>query len=873
MYNAPRELLSFCLVIDNPFFTTINSGASADAASNASSNTSSTVAAPTPSAPSSSLSAALAVGIERQLLSGRGDMRPGLVQAYLMDDDLMTVEETSSVLSTFINRQDTSSSSSNNNRATKQRPCPTVFQKTIDIILRLQSKSLTLDPPDMLRLASSALTSSPAINMFAGWELVEENLFLSLDKDEMFIRITAHDTQLLEYAAKQGIYLNTHPYSFAGGAPLVYSRAMDEDLNRSVDAFLTVYPESGEITATAKGGASGSRNATSRGFILEAPDRSRLTVRLIRESLRFGGCGIQIAEMKKRQTLVRNFFPLHSSRHSERLHLNQWGSLWTMLSANPLLQDNANVVEYFGEEVALYFLWIVKFTKTLIPLAAIGLVCGIISTVAKSTDSAGSTKDVAGGLFSFACVLWGVGWNISWIRCEQAFAVEHGQDVQMSQELVRDEFEPTGEQPVAPTDIFNMKFDVPLTLRRLADGSLVNLTSDKTRRLLMRYGVAYPIILLLTAAMLTTMVLLTYWRFENPDSTIVSYACSALSIVASSVFGFMFDFSAEKFNAMENNRTESEEAAQVIGKNFFFNFFSKFFTLLTIMLWPADVGSVPVLDAERLEQIETQMLVVCVIKPMVQNVQEIIVPVLMTQLRVRRDVHDGSTYRGLVSLITREVVDMDRVQVEVGDTSTTVAREQRARSLWLEAQMQPYESTRGDYLEITLQFGFMTMFAATFPWSAVAALVYNVMEVRVDAWKLLNFHQRPMARPANTIGAWNSISFFIVCVALATNGYLIAIMGRFRDAIKINADSDAQKYQFFAAVQYIWLVCIFFLFATVSRNSSVTLKIKAKQSLLTNFATRKRIRNILRSQYEKKTGTGVVSRSEADPRMFNANEV
>ncbi|CUE63962.1 Hypothetical protein, putative [Bodo saltans] len=765
----------------------------------------------------------------------------------------------------------------NANAPSHQRPTPTPFQKTIDIILRLQSKSLLLDPPDMLRRASPSSLLAPTNHMFAGWELVEENLFLSLDKDELFIRITANDDQLLEYAAKQGIYLNTHPYSFAGGAPLVYSRAMDEDLHRSVDSFLTVYPESviasaSAYSVTAKGGASGARNATTRGFILEAPDRSRLTVRLIRESLRFGGCGIQIAEMKKRKTLVRNFFPLHSSQHSERLNLHQWGSLMTMFSTTPLLQDNANVVEYFGEEVALYFLWIVKFTKTLIPLAAIGFVCGIISSVAKSTNSAGSTQDVAGGLFSFACVLWGVGWNIRWLRCEQAFAVEHGQDAQMSQELVRDEFEPTGEEPVAPTDIFNMKFDVPLTLRRLADGSLVNLTSNKTRRLLMRYAVAYPIILLLTAAMLTVMVLLTYWRFQNPDSNVVSYASSALSIVASSGFGWIFDFAAEKFNSMENNRTESEEAAQVIGKNFFFNFFSKFFTLLTIMLWPADVGSRPVDDAERLDQIEAQMLVVCVVKPMVQNIQEIVLPIVMTQLRIRRDFHGGSTFRGLVSLVTREEIATERVQVEAHNTAS-VSREERGRSLWLEAQMEPYESTRGDYLEITLQFGFMTMFAATFPWSAVAALVYNIMEVRVDAWKLLNYHQRPMARPANTIGAWNAISFFIVCVALATNGYLIAIMGRFRDAIDLNADSDSEKYQFFAAVQYVWLVCIFFLFATVSRNSSITQKIKAKQALLTNFATRKRISGILKSQYELKAGTGVLSRSDADPRMFDVNEV
>lgn len=828
MFNAPKELLSFCLVLDNPFFK-----------------------------PQENVHAA---ELEQQLLEGRS-LRPGMVQPYLLDDDLLA-----------ISGQGSSSpgiplTSMMRGKKNKVRPVPTDAQKVIDIILRLQSKHLTLDPPDMLRLAS---VGASMYSTFAGWELVAENLFVSQDRDEMFIRITANDTQLLEYAKKQGMYLSTHPYSFAGGAPLAYSDSVDEDLNRSVHAFLTVYPEvtKGDApTTTSPASGESVRNAICRGFILENPDRSRLTVRLIREALRFGGCGIQIAEMKKRKTLVRNFFPLHSSTHSTRLGLQQWGSLRTMVSTNPLMQNNNNVVEYFGEEVALYFLWIVKFTKTLIPLAVVGLICGIIGNVSKAVDT-NVTKDVAGGLFSIACVLWGVAWNIRWIRTEQAFAVLHGQDAQMSQELVRDEFEPTGEQPIAPTDIFNMTFDVPLTLRRLADGSLVNLTSNKTRRLVFRYGVAYPAIICLTLGMLTVMVLLTYWRFDQPNSTVVSFASSALSIAASALFGVIFDFAAEKFNMLENNRTESEEASQVIGKNFFFNFFSKYFTLLTIMFWPTNVGENVVDDAERLEQIETQMLVVCVIKPMVQNLQEVLQPILMTQLRVRRDLHDGSTLGGLLSLLKREPVDMERTPHDL-----SVPREQRARSLWLEAQMEPYESTRGDYLEVTLQFGFMTMFAATFPWAAVAALVYNVMEVRVDAWKLLNFHQRPLSRPANTIGAWNAISFFIVCVALATNGYLVAIMSRFRNAIEVNADGDSEKYQFFAVVQYIWLVCIFALFATVSRNSSVTLRVKAKQALLTNFATRKRITNILKSQFEAKTGTGILSRTQADPRMFDANEV
>jgi len=65
-----------------------------------------------------------------------------------------------------------------------------------------------------------------------------------------------------------------------------------------------------------------------------------------------------------------------------------------------------------------------------------------------------------------------------------------------------------------------------------------------------------------------------------------------------------------------------------------------------------------------------------------------------------------------------------------------------------------FQGTYDDYLEIFIQFGYVFLFSAVYPMAALWALINNVIETRVDAFKLCRFLQRPFAHRVKDTGAW-----------------------------------------------------------------------------------------------------------------------
>lgn len=68
-----------------------------------------------------------------------------------------------------------------------------------------------------------------------------------------------------------------------------------------------------------------------------------------------------------------------------------------------------------------------------------------------------------------------------------------------------------------------------------------------------------------------------------------------------------------------------------------------------------------------------------------------------------------------------------------------------------------------------IQFGFITLFVASFPLAPLLALFNNIIEVRVDAWKLTTQFRRPVASKAHSIGAWQEILNGMAILSVVTN--------------------------------------------------------------------------------------------------------
>lgn len=75
----------------------------------------------------------------------------------------------------------------------------------------------------------------------------------------------------------------------------------------------------------------------------------------------------------------------------------------------------------------------------------------------------------------------------------------------------------------------------------------------------------------------------------------------------------------------------------------------------------------------------------------------------------------------------------------------------------------------GEYLELVIQYGFVTLFVAVFPLAPLLALLNNWLEIRLDAYKYVVTTRRAVAERAQDIGAWYSILELVSKLAVVTN--------------------------------------------------------------------------------------------------------
>ncbi|XP_066439703.1 anoctamin-5 isoform X5 [Eleutherodactylus coqui] len=79
-----------------------------------------------------------------------------------------------------------------------------------------------------------------------------------------------------------------------------------------------------------------------------------------------------------------------------------------------------------------------------------------------------------------------------------------------------------------------------------------------------------------------------------------------------------------------------------------------------------------------------------------------------------------------------------------------------------------------EYLEMVIQFGFITLFVASFPLAPLLALLNNILEIRVDSWKLTTQFRRGFAAKAHSIGVWQEILNAMAVLSVVTNAFIVA---------------------------------------------------------------------------------------------------
>ncbi|NXY81888.1 ANO2 protein, partial [Alcedo cyanopectus] len=93
--------------------------------------------------------------------------------------------------------------------------------------------------------------------------------------------------------------------------------------------------------------------------------------------------------------------------------------------------------------------------------------------------------------------------------------------------------------------------------------------------------------------------------------------------------------------------------------------------------------------------------------------------------------------------------------------------------------LEPFTGLTPEYMEMIIQFGFVTLFVASFPLAPLFALLNNVIEVRLDAKKFVTELRRPDTVREKDIGIWYNILSGIGKLSVIINAFVIAVTSDF----------------------------------------------------------------------------------------------
>uniref|UniRef100_A0A8C9R7R4 Anoctamin n=1 Tax=Scleropages formosus TaxID=113540 RepID=A0A8C9R7R4_SCLFO len=442
-------------------------------------------------------------------------------------------------------------------------------------------------------------------------------------------------------------------------------------------------------------------------------------------------------------------FPLHDCRYwkpskdsnceSERYNLYKyWARFFRFYKEQPL-----NLIrKYYGEKIGIYFAWLGFYTEMLTYAAVVGLICFIY------------------GLFTYDENVWS----------QEICNPEIGGQIVMC--------------PLCDKKCGYWKLNSTCESSWVSEASIVSFTECLLCMFVRisiasaAFSLAGPQMALIIASMIGVIAyrLAVYAAFssimkENSTKLQVvgslitpqlatSVTASCINFVIIMVLNFLYERVAIWITDMEIPKTHLEYENKLTMKMFFFQFVNYYSSCFYVAFFKGKFVGYPGkytymfggqsnLRNEECDpggcliELTTQLVIVMAGKQVWGNIQEALVPWLWNWWGSRKARNHPE------SLYSRWEQDHDL---------------QNFSQLGLF-----YE-----YLEMVIQFGFITLFVASFPLAPLLALLNNIIEVRVDAWKFTTQFRRPVAAKAHSIGAWEEILNGVAILSVVTNAFIVA---------------------------------------------------------------------------------------------------
>ncbi|XP_048461960.1 anoctamin-10-like [Rhincodon typus] len=399
--------------------------------------------------------------------------------------------------------------------------------------------------------------------------------------------------------------------------------------------------------------------------------------------------------------------------HDEQI-LCELGTRWHSYR-NLSLQPIDSIYRYFGGSVAMYFSFLEFFTCSLMPIAAFGT-----AVVALSMDTIDKCI-----LFSFFNIIWSTVVMELWKRHSSILSYTWG-TMQMNSQFEEPRVGYKG--PMATN---------PITHRYQP-------YYPAWKRKVKIWCVSVPVLCLFLSLSLFGMFIFfraeawvkTYHSEHDGCWACALYLPSILHTLYVTGMNSLYKVVAEVLTEWENHRLESSFQNHLTIKVLVFRFVNCFAALFYISLYLQD-----------LELLRKKLASLLVLTQIINQLIETLVPYLYQTLKGK-----GA---GLKKKTMENAPEIDKIK--------------------LQGQMPSFPGMFDEYMELFVQFGYVSLFSCIYPLTAILIVVNNVTEIRTDAMKLCHLFRKPFITPAANIGAWQTAFEMIGFLSVITNCFLISI--------------------------------------------------------------------------------------------------
>ena len=496
----------------------------------------------------------------------------------------------------------------------------------------------------------------------------------------------------------------------------------------------------------------------------------------------------------------------YSDEHKKK---NQWAFKY---------QPIDEIRDYFGDALAMYFCWVGTYTDSLVWPAFIGIVCTLANWKDGEIDPDRSQYT---NVYTFYFACWAVNFLGRWERRENELRFLWGNETMNEVKKPRPEYIGilrvnwvTGRETLvaispamqyfkrAVSWILILFIVVLTTFLALAAESLALLGPSGKK------SCVHPSDPVLNATFCHSHDLSGKWACEAvatfdfaptpelksslgscefsvqqlPHNNVMDMVNNYGWLIAGATGNLIVMFAGEsvfyalarKLNDWENHRLQSDYQDALVYKNFVFQFVSNYFIMFYIAYlrqieYPIVNITGDVCDMSCLNALQFKMFFIFTGKTYGLKIKEYGFPMLHRFCAARQD-------DKLAKTVSAQYQPDDSSK----DNEEEESDEDRMKAiLALDNQMHLSESegTFEDFLTMVIQFGFLALFAPACPLAPALALVNNVIEIRMDAWKVCTLYRRPVWQRCDTIGAWNTVSKVLALIAVLTNATMICFVG------------------------------------------------------------------------------------------------